>query len=272
MLSGRRLQRRTPIETLDLAWLSAAALATSALTATIGLGGGVVLLAVMLLYFEPLAALPLHGLIQLVSNGSRTAIQFRHVRWRLCGPFAVLLLPGAYLGFLAHSAVPPDIATAGIGAFVLLATWVPRALLLGADPGALPERPRFFALGGLVGFLSTTLGATGPVQGPFFMGLGLDRQGVVGSFAACQTLGHLGKIAVFAAAGFAFADHGLLLAVMCATVVAGTWLGSLLLERVSEQMFRGLYRIALTLIALRLVLWNGLASWWGLVPVSAPEH
>lgn len=218
----------------------------------------------MLLYFEPLAALPLHGLIQLVSNGSRTAIQFRHVRWQLCGPFAVLLLPGAYLGYLAQSAVPPGLATAAIGVFVLLAIWAPRVLLLGVDPAAFPVRPRFFALGGLVGLLSTTIGATGPVQGAFFTGIGLDRHGIVGSFAACQTLGHIGKIAIFAAAGFAFADHWLLLAVMCTMVVAGTWLGSLLLDRVSERVFRSLYRVALTTIALRLVLWDGLASWWGI--------
>jgi uncharacterized membrane protein YfcA len=45
---------------------------------------------------------------------------------------------------------------------------------------------------------------------------------------------------------------------MSAAVMAGTWLGSQLLERVNERLFRGLYRAALTLVAIRLVLWEGL--------------
>ena len=44
------------------------------------------------------------------------------------------------------------------------------------------------------------------------------------------------------------------LAALSAMVVAGTWLGSQLLEKVSERQFVILYRVVLTSIALRLVL------------------
>lgn len=248
------------IDSVALAVLALAALATSAFTAAVGLGGGVILLAVMLLYLEPLSAIPLHGVVQLLSNSTRTVVQWRHVRWDILRPFALLLLPGAYLGLLAGRALAPDLSTGAIGVFVLVATWAPDWLLLGARPDSLAPRPRFLALGGVVGFLSTTVGATGPLQGPFFVGLGLERQGVVGSFAACQTLSHLGKILVFASVGFAFADHTVLLFLLCAMVITGTWLGSRLLERIPERWFRAIYKAALTGIALRLVIWNG-GSW-----------
>jgi uncharacterized membrane protein YfcA len=245
------------IDSLSLSVLAGAALATSAFTAAVGLGGGVILLAIMLLYLEPLAAIPVHGVVQLLSNSTRTVVQWRHVRWNLLGPYALLLLPAAYLGLLAGRALAPDLATGAIGVFVLVATWAPGWLLLGARPDSLAPRPRFMALGGLVGFLSTTVGATGPLQGPFFVGLGLERQGVVGSFAACQTLSHMVKILVFASVGFAFAEHALLLALLCAMVIGGTWLGSQLLERIPEPWFRAIYKAVLTGIALRLVIWNG---------------
>ena len=45
-------------------------------------------------------------------------------------------------------------------------------------------------------------------------------------------------------------------------MIAGTWIGSQLLERVSERWFKRLYRGVLTLIALRLVIWEGMA-WLG---------
>ena len=40
---------------------------------------------------------------------------------------------------------------------------------------------------------------------------------------------------------------------LCALVVAGTWVGSRLLERVNELWFTRLYKGVLTLIALQLV-------------------
>ena len=65
---------------------------------------------------------------------------------------------------------------------------------------------------------------------------------------------HIAKVIVFGLAGFAFGEHVWLLAAMSALVVAGTWLGSRLLEHVSEELFKHLYRGVLTLVAIRLVL------------------
>jgi uncharacterized membrane protein YfcA len=98
-----------------------------------------------------------------------------------------------------------------------------------------------------------TVGATGPLIAPFFLNLGLDRRALVGTKAACMSVGHLVKIAWFGVAGFAFGSHLVLLVAAGACVVAGTWVGSRILERVSERFFRGLYMVVLTVIALRLL-------------------
>jgi uncharacterized membrane protein YfcA len=238
----------------DLALLGGVALVTAAFTAMVGLGGGIVLLSVMLFFWEPVAAIPLHGAIQLVSNSSRAVVQRRHVRWDLVLPYAIPLLPMGALGFFALQAIPASVTRAAIGVFVLAAVWAPRALLLGVHPERVPTTRRFFGLGVVTGFLNTTVGATGPLQGPFYTDLGLTRHQIVGTFAGCQTLGHLIKVGIFAAAGFAFLDHVEVLVVLSAGVLLGTGLGSLLLNRVSEPLFRGLYKVALTAVALRLVL------------------
>lgn len=241
------------MEWIDLVVLGAAAFLTSALTAVAGLGGGIILLAVLLLYLEPVTAIPVHGAIQLVSNGSRTWIQRSFVAWPLVARFSVLLLPAGLLGLGVVTSLPASPLRATIGVFALLATWWPRGLLLGVQPGTTDPERRFIVLGGVVGFLNVTIGAPGPFLGPFFRDLGLPRQGVVGSFAACQSLGHAVKIALFAGAGFVFREYALLMAVGVVGVVAGTALGSRLLDRVSEGVFQWLYRIAITLIAIRLV-------------------
>ena len=241
------------MEALDLAILAAAAFATSILSAVVGMAGGITLLAVMLLFLEPLAAIPLHGAIQLVSNSSRTVIQRRHVDVGILLRYSALLVPMGWVGIHLANALPAAAMRVMIGIFVLIATWLPGWLLLGTHPEETNANRRFLVLGGVVGVLNMTIGATGPLIAPFFLNLGLDRRALVGTKAACQSLGHLVKIALFGVLGFAFGPHLALLATAGACVAAGTWLGSRILERVSERFFRRLYMGVLTVIALRLL-------------------
>ncbi len=238
-------------EELLLLWM--AAFATAVLSAIVGMAGGITLLAAMLLFLPPLVAIPVHGVIQLASNGSRAWIQRRHVDRSILLRFGLLLLPMGALGILVARELPEAVVRAAIGVFVLVATWAPGALLLGTHPEEIDRNRRFIGLGGVSGFLNVTIGATGPLIAPFFLNLGLHRQALVGTKAGCQLLGHAAKILLFGAAGFAFADHLPLLLGATAAVVAGTWIGSHILDRVSERFFTFLYRTVLTLIALRLL-------------------
>ena len=247
-----------------LSILTVAAFATAILSAVIGMAGGIVLLSVMLLFMDPLEAIPLHGAVQLVSNGSRTWIQRQHVERGIVWRYALPLLPMGFLGLLLAQSLSPPVARALIGAFVLLATWGPGLLLIGAHPEDADRDRRFFALGTGVGLLNITVGATGPLIAPFFLNLGLSRHAIIGTKAACQTLGHLAKLVVFGVAGFAFLAYAAPLLTLCLAVVAGTWVGSRLLGHVSEVWFTRLYKTVLTLIALRLVLWEG----WSIVAGS----
>jgi len=245
---------------LELAILGLAALLTSMLSAIVGMAGGITLLAVMLLFLEPLTAIPLHGVIQLMSNGSRTWIQRSHVERGIVWRYALPLLPMGILGLAVAESLPPAATRALIGVFVLLATWLPGALLLGTHPERIDPSRRFLTLGAVVGLVNMAVGATGPLIAPFFLNLGLSRQGLVGTKAACQTVGHMAKVLIFGFAGFAFLPYLPLLALLSGLVVVGTWIGSRLLDRVSEQTFVRLYKGVLTLIALRLVLAEGMRA------------
>ncbi|MEE8581118.1 MAG: sulfite exporter TauE/SafE family protein [Myxococcota bacterium] len=242
-----------PLESLEFVILAVAALATSVLSAVIGMAGGITLLAVMLLFMEPLVAIPLHGVVQLVSNSSRAVIQRKHLRWEIIGRYSLLLLPMGFAGLPLARALPPELTRALIGVFVLLATWAPGWLLLGTHPERTNQRLRFISLGGVVGALNVTVGATGPLIAPFFLNLGLSRFSLVGTKAACQSLGHMAKIVVFGVGGFAFGAYASPLLVLAVMVVSGTWIGSRLLHRVDELWFTRLYKLVLSIIALHLV-------------------
>ncbi|MBW2495011.1 MAG: sulfite exporter TauE/SafE family protein [Deltaproteobacteria bacterium] len=250
------------MEFLDLSILCLAGLLTSMLSAVVGMAGGITLLSVMLLFLEPLVAIPIHGVVQLVSNSSRTYVQRKHVDWTILWRYSLMLVPMGFVGIEIAQALPPNVTRALIGVFVLLATWRPGWLLIGTHPERADVHRRFFMLGGVVGTINMTIGAAGPLIAPFFLNIGLSRQAMIGTKAACQAVGHLVKIAIFGIAGFVFAEYATLLALLCVSVIAGTWLGSQLLESVNERWFKRLYQGVLTLVALRLVVWEGLA-WLG---------
>ena len=250
------------MELLDLAILCSVGLLTSMLSAVVGMAGGITLLSVMLLFFEPLVAIPIHGVVQLVSNSSRTYVQRKHVDWTILWRYSVMLVPMGFVGIEIAQALPPNVTRALIGVFVLIATWRRGWLLIGTHPERADVHRRFFILGGVVGLINMTIGAAGPLIAPFFLKIGLSRQAMIGTKAACQAVGHLVKIALFGIAGFVFAEYAIPLALLSVSVIAGTWIGSQVLESVNERWFTWLYKGVLTLVALRLVVWEGLA-WLG---------
>lgn len=248
------------LEPIQLVILVLAALLTSTLSAIVGMGGGITLLAVMLLFLDPLVAIPLHAVIQMVSNGTRALAQRRHVDWRIFALYALPLLPLGWMSLWLAQEIPPAAARAMIGAFVLVATWRPGWLLLGSRPQEANPKVRFLALGTVVGIVNVTFGATGPLIAPFFLNVGLTRFAIIGTKAICQLAGHVVKIVVFGLAGFAFPQWGAVLFLLCGCVVAGTALGTRMLSNVSESLFLKLYRGVLTVIAAFLVVRYGLLA------------
>lgn len=237
-----------------LALLCGASYLTAILSAVVGLAGGMTLLVVMLMFFDPLVVLPLHGVIQLTSNGSRCWFQRQHIETWVLKEYVKLIVPMAIIGLFVGREVPTEAIKVAIGIFVLVATWRPTWLLLGLDPGSINPKRRFLALGGIIGFLNMTVGATGPFAAPFFLRLGLSRYQLVGTKAATQMMGHLVKVIMFWIAGFAFMDYAYELLLLSICVVAGSYTGSQILSRVSEKTFEHLYQFVLTCLGVRLVI------------------
>ncbi|WP_342587274.1 sulfite exporter TauE/SafE family protein [Hoeflea olei] len=228
-------------------FLVVASFFTSALTISVGIGGGVALL-VLMGYLVPVAAIvPVHGIVQLGSNVGRAALLRSHVVWPCLLAFLLGAIPGAWLGGLAVGALPGPALRAALGAFILLITWVPVPRLAAIRlPG--------FALTGLVTtFLTMIFGATGPFNAAVLSKTFPDRLRFQATMAALMSLQHLVKALAFALAGFAFAPWLPLIAAMIVSGFAGTWVGANLLRRMPESRFRILFKLCLTVLALDLV-------------------
>ena len=238
---------------IELIVVGLAAVATAALTAMAGAGGGLILLIVLLQFESPEVAIPLHGLIQLVSNGSRAAtlrsdIDRHFLRW-----YVPPLVPFAIVGFLIVDAVPGDATRSAVGVFALVATWWPAATAWLAPRGN-GDRRRFALVGAVAGISNPTLGAPGPLLAPAFRAATTSHVAMVATFAFAQVLNHSVKVLVFAVAGLAWRDHLELLMVAWVGVIVGTRIGARFLGRVRPEVLTALFRLAVTAGAVRLVL------------------
>jgi uncharacterized protein len=227
--------------------------ATSVVSGVLGMAGGLLLLGVLLLRLEPTVAIPVHGIVQLVSNASRAWFLRSHISGRVILPFALPLFPAAALGVYLLGAMPPELGRMLIGAFVLVVTWRRAA----PKNKQLTERraERLLPLGGaVVGFFSTLVGATGPLLAPFIVALELSPQGTVATLAACQVFQHASKVAAFGLAGFDVQGHLLPALALSSCAVLGSAVGTRWLTRVPQATFRRGVRIVLTLLSLQLLL------------------
>ncbi len=227
--------------------LIVAAFFSSTLTAIIGLGGGVLLISLMHGLMPTAAIVPVHGAVQLASNVSRAALGIQHVQWRLLGAYAVGAVLGAALGSRVVVTVPETALPMLLGVFVLIVTWAPKRWFAVRWPG------KFTTVGAVQTFISLFVGAAGPLVTPVLLREGLTRDRIVVTHGAMMTLLHLLKIVTFGFLGFSMTPYLPLLAGMVVSATLGSWVGTRLRSRVPEARFKTILKIALTLLALRLI-------------------
>ncbi|MEM7300610.1 MAG: sulfite exporter TauE/SafE family protein [Pseudomonadota bacterium] len=220
---------------------------TSAISATFGLGGGVLLL-VLMTYFLPVAALiPVHGAVQFGSNLSRMLVQRRHAVW----PVLLPMLAGGVFGCLAGAVFTVRLDDAVLrlvmGVAIIILIWLPK------QSGASLTRPTLVVVGGVINFISMVVGAAGPLTGTALSRTIDGRHALVASQAVFQTAQHGLKVLAFGVAGFLLAPWLVLICAMLVTGFLGTLAGSLILAKSNDRLFSLVFKIVITALALDLL-------------------
>ncbi len=235
------------LELWQFALLCAASFLASFITATLSLGGGMLMLAVLALFIPPAALIPLHGAVQLGSNSGRAALMFRDVLRPVLPAFITGSLIGAAIGGQVVVTLPVSWLQAILGAFILYTVW---------SPGFRARKPRmktFFIVAMASSLATMFVGATGPLILPFVAAASADRRQIAATHAVLMTIQHLLKLVAFGFLGFSFAAWLPLLGALLAFGFAGTWAGKHVLNRLPEKGFRLVLKAVLTIIALRLL-------------------
>ena len=218
----------------------------SFIAAALGLGGGMLVLAVMALILPPTVLIPVHGVVQMGSNLGRAILMARHVLYLVVPAFFAGAGIGAAMGAHVVVALPLWLLLAALAVFVMYGTWSP------GFRSTRPGRGKFFAVGTLSSFVTMFVGATGPLIAPFVSAACNERRQVVATHAMLMSLQHGIKVLAFGLLGFAFGPYLPLLAGLLSFGFLGTWVGGRVLAKLPEDVFRMGLRAILTVLAFRL--------------------
>ena len=209
-------------------------LSTAFLSGVFGMAGGLILIGVLLTLLPLPEAMVLHAITQMASNGWRSLLWFRYVRWRSIGGFIAgcLLALGVWTVWRWVPTRPVAMIFLGVTPFLV------RAMPARLRPDA--ENPvHGTAYGAACMTLMLLTGVSGPLIDTFFLGGGMDRRQIVATKAVVQVFGHAVKLLYFSAVIDQAASVDPVMAVLAVAMsMAGTSLARPVLDRLTDTQYR----------------------------------
>ncbi len=209
-------------------------------------GGAMIVLAVTSTVLPVSAVVPIHSTLLIGSTSSRAVVFRKHVDWRISGPFLVGSLVAVAIASRLYFDLPEKMIAIAIATVMLVAIWLP----------AITWRPKLRHPWVMVGFVHSflsTLFAYGALLHAVILHTRLSRREIVGTMAVALTGMSVFKITGYAINGFDYRPYLAIIVLAILAAFAGTWVGKLIIDRVSEATFRFVFRALVTLTAFRLL-------------------
>jgi uncharacterized protein len=219
---------------LSLAIIACTIISTSFLSGLFGMAGGMILVGVLLVYFDVATGMVIFSVIQFVANGWRAVLWWRFVLWRI---FFVYVL-GAVLAFavMRYVAIVPSKAAVylGLGLMPFLIELLPARARPNIEWRGVP-----FITGVLTTVIQLLTGVGGLFLDIFFQKSTLDRKTTIATKAVTQTFSHVLRAVYFGSfVGVADAVPLWTYGPAILLSIAGTSLAAMALERMTDVGFR----------------------------------
>ena len=217
----------------SLALIAATIVGTSFLSGIFGMAGGMILLGVLLVFFDVPSGMVLFSIIQLASNGWRAVMWRRFVIWRI---FWLYVL-GAALAFLVMRwlAFVPGKATVylALGAMPFMIELLPAAARPDIQRRGVP-----FVTGLTTTIVQMIAGVGALFLDLFFQKSRLDRKTTIGTKAVTQCFAHCLRLVYFGSLAHLDAVPAWSYVPALGLAILGTSLAGIVLERMSDDGFR----------------------------------
>jgi uncharacterized membrane protein YfcA len=218
----------------DFVLIATTIIATSFISGLFGMAGGMILVGVLLVYFDVATGMVIFSIIQFVANGWRAVLWCRFVLWRIF----LVYVAGALISFaiMRYVAIIPSKATVylGLGALPFAIELLPVRIRPNIEWRGVP-----FLTGLLTTVIQLLTGVGGLFLDIFFQKSTLDRKTTIATKAVTQTFSHVVRAAYFGSF-VGVADAVPLWTYVPAIVlsIAGSTLAAQVLERMTDVGFR----------------------------------
>jgi uncharacterized protein len=243
-----------PLSTLAL--IGATILVSSFVSGVFGMAGGMILLGVLLVYYDVTTAMVLFSIIQFAANGWRALLWYRYVRW----PIFFHYVLGAMVAFAALRVVAyvPDKATVYLllGVMPFLVELLPRRAHPSIEWPAMP-----FVSGALTTVLQFMSGVGGVFLDIFFQKSMLDRKTTVATKAVTQTFSHVLRAVYFGSLGGLGNVMTWTTLAAVALAIAVTSVTPYVIERMTDHGFRQWTRVVIYAISVVYLVRAGILLW-----------
>jgi uncharacterized membrane protein YfcA len=214
-----------------------AGLVAGMISGVIGTGSSIILLPILVYTFGPKQAVPIMAVAAVMANLARVLAWWKLIEWRAFLAYAITGMPAAAIGARTLLALPSHVVDVCLGLF-FIAMIPTRHWLLSHD-----YRLHLWHLsvcGAIIGFLTGVVLSTGPLSVPAFTAYGLTKGAFISTEAAGSLMLYISKVLTFGQLGAlplpVFAQ-GLLVG---ASLMAGTFLGKIVMLKLSERAFQHL--------------------------------
>lgn len=221
---------------------------TSTVAAVVGIGGGMMLIAILPSFLPLNALIPVHGITQMTSNFSRAVFGYKDIQYEVIPKFLI----GSLLGIALFSSIlffiSLEYVPLFIGSYILLSLWSK------AFNEKIKRYENYYIAGFFQTGLSLVVGATGPLTMTLLLKDYENKDKVVATGAALMSITHIFKVLVFIFFGFVFSDYLGVLIFMIIGAVAGSYTGTKLRNKIDGKKFVMILKVLLSFLAIKLIL------------------
>ena len=221
---------------------------TSTIAGIVGIGGGMMLVAILPTFLPINAIIPIHGLTQMSSNLSRAIFGYKSIQTEVIPKFLAGSILG--IGFFASILylISLQYVPLFIGIYILLSLWSDKF------NKKVKRYESYFMVGFLQTGLSIVVGATGPLTMSLLLKDYQDKDIVVATGAALMGITHTLKVFVFIFFGFVFFEYIWILVAMIIGAIAGSYAGTKLRDKIDGKKFVISLKVLLSALAIKLIL------------------
>jgi len=222
---------------MTYALVLAVGLVAGLVSGIVGTGATIILLPVLSLAFGPKAAIPIMAVVALMSNFAKITSWWREIDWRATAAYALGGIPGAALGARTMLSLPAQWVDIALGSFFLI--MIPGRRWLAARSYKI-SLWLMVPAGVVIGFLTGIVVSTGPITVPLFTAYGLMKGAFIATEAAASLAVYVSKATIFRSFGALPTDIVLKGLITGSSVMAGTYVARMVVERLSLATFQRL--------------------------------